>query len=155
MFAAEIYRQRRRRLALDIGTGVVLFLGNTQSPINFLDNVYPFRQDSSFLYFWGLKNSGLTAVIDIDASSETIFGDDMTLEESVWGGPQPSLVSLCEKAGIKAVEPAEHLEGVISQARKSGRKVHFLPQFRADNILKLSRLLDISPGLRGKKFRRR
>jgi Xaa-Pro aminopeptidase len=145
MFAAEIYRQRRERLALDMGTGVILFFGNIQSPINFLDNVYPFRQDSSFLYFWGLENSGLSAVIDVDASSETIFGDDMTLEESVWGGSQPSLVSLCEKAGIQKVAPADHIEGVISQARKSGRKVHFLPQFRADNILKLSCLLDISP----------
>ena len=127
MFAAEVYRQRRERLALEMGTGVILFLGNTQSPINFLDNVYPFRQDSSFLYFWGLENSCLTAVIDVDASSETIFGDDMTLEESVWAGSQPSLVSLCEKAGIRKVAPADHLEGVISQARKSGRKVHFLP----------------------------
>jgi Xaa-Pro aminopeptidase len=146
MFAAEVYRQRRERLASDIGTGVILFLGNTQSPINFLDNVYPFRQDSSFLYFWGLENSGLSAIIDVDTSSETIFGDDMTVEESVWAGSPPSLASLCEKAAIQAVAPADHLEGVLSQTKKSGRNVHFLPQYRADSILKLSCLLDINPG---------
>ena len=149
MVAAEIYGRRRKRLSADIGTGVILFLGNSQSPINFRDNVYPFRQDSSFLYFWGLENPGLTAVIDVDASSEMIFGNDMTLEESVWAGPQPSLVSLGEKAGIQAVEPADQLEGILTKALNSGRPVHFLPQFRADNILKLSYLLDISPGAVG------
>ena len=145
MIAAEIYSRRRKRLSADIGTGVILFLGNSQSPINFRDNVYPFRQDSSFLYFWGFENPGLTAVIDVDASSEMIFGNDMTLEESVWAGPQPSLVSLCKKAGIKAVEPADQLEGTLTKAMNSGRQVHFLPQFRADNILKLSRLLNTNP----------
>jgi Xaa-Pro aminopeptidase len=145
LFATEIYSQRRNRLASDMGTGVILFLGNTQSPINFLDNVYPFRQDSSFLYFWGLENPDLTAVIDVDAPSETIFGNDMTLEESVWAGPQPSLASLCEKAGIQAAEPADQLEVVLSNALKSGRPVHFLPQFRGDNILRLARLLNMSP----------
>lgn len=145
MFAAEIYGRRRKRLSADIGTGVILFLGSSQSPINFRDNVYPFRQDSSFLYFWGLENPGLTAVIDVDASSEMIFGNDMTLEESVWAGPQAPLVSLCEKAGIQAVEPADQLEGILTKALNSGRPVHFLPPFRADNILKLSRLLNTNP----------
>lgn len=145
MFAAEIYSQRRKRLASDMGTGVILFLGNIQSPINFLDNVYPFRQDSSFLYFWGLENAGLTAIVDVDASRETIFGDDMTLEDSVWAGSRPSLVSLCEKTGVQDIAPADHLEKVLNRAVNSGRPIHFLPQFRADNILKLSRLLRISP----------
>lgn len=145
MFAAEVYRRRRKRLASDIGTGVVLFMGNNQSPINYHDNVYPFRQDSSFLYFWGLDFSGLAAAIDIDASKEILFGDDMTLEESVWAGPQLSLRSLCEKAAIQALEPADHLEEILSKAMDSGRPVHFLPQYRADNILKLSRLLRINP----------
>jgi Xaa-Pro aminopeptidase len=133
-----------------MGTGVILFLGNNQSPINFLDNVYPFRQDSSFLYFWGLENAGLTAIIDVDASRETLFGDDMTLEESVWTGSQPSLVSICEKAGVQAVAPADHLEKVLSEAVNSGRPIHYLPQFRADNVLKLSLLLNISPEEVGK-----
>ncbi len=128
-----------------MGTGVILFLGNTQSPINFPDNVYPFRQDSSFLYFWGLENSGLSAVIDVDASRETIFGDEMTLEKSVWAGSRPSLASLCDKAGVQDVAPADHLRNVLNNAVNSGRPVHFLPQFRADNILRLSRLLDINP----------
>jgi Xaa-Pro dipeptidase len=149
MFAAEVYKQRRHRLASDVGTGVLLFLGNNQSPINYLDNVYPFRQDSTFLYFWGLDFPGLAAVLDIDASKETLFGEDMTLEESVWAGPQLSLRSLCEKSAIQAVEPADHLEEALNKAVNSGRPVHFLPQYRADNILKLSRLLTINPEATG------
>lgn len=145
MFAAEVYLQRRKRLARNMGKGIILFLGNTQSPINFLDNVYSFRQDSSFLYFWGLKNAGLAAVIDVDESSETLFGDDMTLEESVWAGPQPFLGTLCEEAAIQTLKPADHLERILSKAVGAGRPVHFLPQYRADIVLKLSRLLDINP----------
>ena len=145
MFAAEVYSRRRKRLASEMGTGLVLFMGNSQSPINFPDNVYPFRQDSSFLYFWGIDSPGLAAVMDVDADGEMLFGDDMTLEETVWAGLQPSLGSLCEKAAIPAVEPADHLEDVLGKAVRSGRAVHFLPQYRADNILKLSRMLRIGP----------
>jgi Xaa-Pro dipeptidase len=145
MFAAEVYRQRRKRLALDIGTGVILFLGNSQSPINYLDNVYPFRQDSSFLYFWGLGFPDLAAAIDIDVSKEILFGGDMTLEETVIAGPQSSLRSMCEKTDIHIIEPADQLIEFISKAVKSGRPVHFLPQYRADHILKLSSLLNVKP----------
>ena len=145
MFAAEVYRRRRTRLASDIGTGVILFLGNSQSPINYRDNVYLFRQDSSFLYFWGLDFPDLAAVIDIDVSKEILFGGDMTLEETVVAGPQSSLRSMCEKTDIHIIEPAGQLIGFINKALKSGRPVHFLPQYRADHILKLSGLLNVKP----------
>ena len=145
MFTGEVYSRRRKRLAADVGGGVLLFLGNHQSPVNFLDNAYPFRQDSTFLYFWGLDFPGLAAIMDIDAARETLYGDDMTLEESVWAGPQPSLKSLCEKAAIQKVEAADRLEEAVGNAVNSGRHVHFLPPYRADNILKLSRLLSVNP----------
>ena len=96
MFPKEVYRARRQRLAADVGGGIILFLGNSQSPMNYPDNLYPFRQDSSFLYFWGQDIPDLNAVIDIDASREIIFGEDISLEESVWIGAAPSLKSFCE-----------------------------------------------------------
>ncbi|MCG6909378.1 MAG: aminopeptidase P family protein [Deltaproteobacteria bacterium] len=146
MFPKAVYHSRRKRLAADVGSGIVLFLGNGQSPMNYADNLYPFRQDSSFLYFWGLDMPDLAAAIDIDASREIIFGDDMTLEESVWSGASPSLSFLCEKTDVAQIEPADHLTPFIQKARSSGRTVHILPQYRADNIMAMSRLLNTAPG---------
>jgi len=91
MFPASTYIERRRRLKEDLKTGVLLFLGNEQSPINCPDNGYAFRQDSSFLYFWGIDLPGLAAVIDIDQNRETVFGRELTLEDIIWGGPQTAL----------------------------------------------------------------
>jgi Xaa-Pro aminopeptidase len=145
MFSKDVYQSRRRHLAADVGQGVVLFLGNGQSPMNFPDNIYPFRQDSSFLYFWGQDIPDLSAAMDIDASREIVFGDDMTLEESVWAGTMPSLRSMCERAGIAETVPAGQLFEFIRDAVKSKRPVHVLPQYRADNVMKVSRLLDMAP----------
>ena len=145
MFPKEVYRKRRQRLAADVGTGVILFLGNDLSPMNYPDNFYPFRQDSSFLYFWGQDIPDLTAAIDIDASREIVFGDEITLEASVWSGAAPSLRSLCEKAAINETAPAGQLHEFIRGAVKSNRPVHILPQYRAGNTLKISRLLGRVP----------
>ena len=145
MFSKEVYRERRQRLAADVGTGVILFLGNDHSPMNYRDNIYPFRQDSSFLYFWGQYLPDLAAAIDIDASREIVFGDEITLEESVWSGTAPSLQSLCEKAAIAETAPAGQLDDVIRKAVSLKRPVHILPQYRAGNILKIARLLDKTP----------
>ena len=145
MFAKEVYRQRRQRLASDLGKGLVLFLGNSQSPMNYPDNLYPFRQDSSFLYFWGQDIPDLNAAIDIDASRGITFGDDISLEESVWIGAAPSLRSLCEKAGVDELLPSSHLHEIVRKALKQKRPVHILPQYRSDNLLKMSHLLDMTP----------
>ena len=89
MFSTEVYIERRKRLRTDVGTGLVLLLGNEESPMNYTDNQYPFRQDSSFLYFFGLDCPGLAAVIDIDQGIECMFGDDLTVDDIIWTGPQP------------------------------------------------------------------
>ena len=91
MFSADVYIERRKRLRTDVQTGVILFLGNEESPMNYTDNQYPFRQDSSFLYFFGLDCPGLAAVIDIDQGTECMFGDDLTVNDIIWAGPQPAL----------------------------------------------------------------
>ncbi|MCK4445768.1 MAG: aminopeptidase P N-terminal domain-containing protein, partial [Candidatus Marinimicrobia bacterium] len=91
MFKTETYIQRRQRLREQIKSGVILFLGNEESPMNYTDNPYHFRQDSSFLYFWGLDFPGLAAVIDIDQDEETLFGYDFTVDDIVWMGPQKTI----------------------------------------------------------------
>src|ERR1700752_4683272 len=93
LFPPTTYRDRRRRLARDVGSGLILFLGNEEVGMNYAANVYPFRQDSTFLYFWAADQPGLTALMDVDAGTEMLVGDDATLADVVWSGPQPSMTA--------------------------------------------------------------
>ena len=145
MFPEAIYVERRARLREQVDSGLLLFLGNDFSPINYDDNCYPFRQDSSFLYFFGLDEPGLAAVIDVESGSEVVFGNDLTVEEIVWTGPQPPLREKCAPVGVAETAPAERLEAVLAEAVQKGRKVHFLPQYHAANILKIHHLLGVAP----------
>ena len=106
MFAASIYVERRRRLKERVQSGLILLLGNEESPMNYADNCYPFRQDSSFLYYFGLDHPGLAAVIDVERDKEIVFGDDLTMDDIVWTGPQPALSERCEKAGVYETAPS-------------------------------------------------
>ena len=101
MFETSRYIERRDRLKKDLQSGILLFLGNDLSPMNYPENTYPFRQDSTFLYFWGIDLPGLAAIVDIDANREILFGCDPTLHDMVWTGPQPSLNHHCLKSGLK------------------------------------------------------
>lgn len=143
MFIAERYHARRQQLAADVKSGVMLFLGNSQTPINYRDNPYPFRQDSSFLYFWGLDFPDLAAVIDIDESQEILFGDDMTLEETVWSGSHPSLHTYCEKSGIQSLKSRGSLEVFLDKCLQASRRIHFLPQYKTSNVLQLIQMLEL------------
>jgi Xaa-Pro aminopeptidase len=145
MFSADVYIERRKRLRTDVQAGLILFLGNEESPMNYVDNQYPFRQDSSFLYFFGLDCPGLTAVIDVDQGTECMFGDDLTVDDIVWTGPQPTLKEKCRKTGISETDGLDKLPDVLKKAVKQGRKIHFLPQYRAENVLKIQQLMEISP----------
>src|SRR4030042_5468215 len=109
MFSANVYIERRKRLRNDVEAGLILLLGNEESPMNYADNQYPFRQDSSFLYFFGLDSPSLAAVIDIDHGTECVFGDDPTVEEIVWTGPQLTLRQKCEKIAVAAPAPSAKL----------------------------------------------
>jgi len=145
MFSAETYTQRRERLRTQIDSGLVLFLGNALSPMNYVDNTYPFRQDSSFLYFFGLDEPDLAAVIDVDEASVCVFGDDLTVEDIVWTGPQPPLREKCERCGVAKTAPRRELESVLNKALAQERPIHLLPQYRPENILKIRSLLGIDP----------
>jgi len=147
MFAPNIYIERRKCLRTDVESGVILFLGNEESPMNYPDNQYPFRQDSSFLYFFGLDCPGLAAVIDVDQGRECIFGDDLTVDDIVWTGPQPPLKEKCQEVGISQTAAHDQLPVTLIKATEQGRKIHFLPQYRADNVLKIEQLLSIPPAV--------
>ncbi|MBE9517433.1 MAG: aminopeptidase P N-terminal domain-containing protein, partial [Bacteroidetes bacterium] len=58
MFAKEVYWQRRKMLRNLLGDGIILIPGNEESSMNYRANTYHFRQDSSFLYFFGIDKPG-------------------------------------------------------------------------------------------------
>jgi Xaa-Pro aminopeptidase len=114
--------------------------------MNYADNPYHFKQDSSFLYYFGLDQAGLAGVIDADSGEEIVFGHEPTLDEIVWMGPLPTLASECDLVGVTRSEEPEQLGDMLRAAGDAGRTIHFLPQYRAWNRIKLARLLGI-PGL--------
>jgi Xaa-Pro aminopeptidase len=143
MFPVHVFTERRNRLKADVQSGLLLFLGNEASPINYPDNHYAFRQDSSFLYFWGLDLPGLAAVIDIDENREILFAHEPTLEEMVFLGRQPPLQNQSLQSGVKQTASLDRLEAAIARAVQKGRKIHFLPQYRSENLIRMHRLLGI------------
>ena len=145
MFDTKIYIERRNRIKNELESGILLFLGNDLSPMNYPENTYPFRQDSTFLYFWGLDLPGLAAIIDIDENQEILFGRDSTLHDMVWTGPQPSLNHLCLKSGLKDSAAPDQLDSVLKSALDKNRRIHFLPQYRPENLIKVQALLGIAP----------
>lgn len=149
MFSPEIYTERRKQLKSQLSEGVVLFLGNNDVGMNYKGNTYHFRQDSNFLYFFGIDIPGLAAVIDLEDGSETVFGDDLTIEDVVWTGPQPSVAELSRRSGIAKSAPAKDLDNFISVALEKGRTVHFTPPYRHENMIRLNDMLGIPvPGLK-------
>src|SRR5579872_1257451 len=146
MFEKSVYQGRRAKLKQELGKGLILLLGNEESSMNYRDNLYPFRQDSSFLYFFGLDKPGMAGIIDIDEDREIIFGRELTIDEIVWTGPQPSLAEQAAGAGVTETRPVEGLADALGAARSAGRTIHFLPPYRPENVLKLSEWLGIPAG---------
>ena len=136
----ETYIRRRDQLKRDMGSGLLLFLGNDEAAMNYADNTYRFRQDSTFFYFFGLDYAGLAAVIDIDEDREIIFGNELTIDDIVWTGTQPSLREMAATVGISDVRPMSELATVVN--RKS---VHFLPPYRGDHRVWLWELTGVEP----------
>lgn len=147
MFEKEIYINRRNKLKELVKGGVALFLGNDESPMNYSANTFRFRQDSSFLYFFGLDFPGLAGVIDFDSGEDRIFGNDVDIDDIIWMGPQVSIQENAAKVGVVKTTPLSKLNAYITDKIKQGVKVHFLPPYRADNKLWLEELLEL-PALR-------
>ncbi len=138
MFAKETYLQRRERLKARVPSGVVLLLGNDESPMNYAANTYPFRQDSTFLYFFGLDQPGLAVVLDLDEGTECLFGDDPSLDDIVWTGPRPLLRDRSRQVGVAQTAPGKELGQVLSKAVRQGRAIHTLPPYRAENARRIA-----------------
>jgi Xaa-Pro aminopeptidase len=145
MFPREIYVGRRETLRNSVKSGLLLFLGNEESPMNYPANQYTFRQDSSFLYYWGIDAPGLAAIVDIDGGTETLFGDDPTVADIVWTGPQPLLRDKAASVGVSRALPMASLKEIVGDALGKGRTIHYLPPYRPENILKIESLLGIHP----------
>lgn len=143
MFEANIYKQRRRRLKEQMGSGLALFLGHDESPMNYLANTYHFRQDSTFLYFFGLDDPGLAGIIDAEEDKDVVFGDDVTIEDIIWMGDQPLLKDRANKAGVAETVPMNKLEETLRKAIQQGRKIHFLPPYRQETVARLGGLLGV------------
>ena len=146
MFDKKIYQERRRKLREKVGSGLTLFLGNDECGCNYEDNTYNFRQDSSFLYFFGQPYAGLNAVIDIDNDREIIFGDELSIDHIVWMGNQPTIHEKAALAGISDTRPSAELKGYLAKAKASGERIHYLPSYRDAHRLRLWELLDVKPG---------
>jgi Xaa-Pro aminopeptidase len=142
MFSRETYQTRRKNLQSKMDSGLILLLGNAESPMNYADNCYRFRQDSSFLYFFGLNQPDLAAVIDLDEGREIIFADELTIDHIVWMGDLPTVAARAEQAGVTDTRPTAELDRYLKSAR---RPIHFLPPYRPDNKIRLAELLGVAP----------
>jgi len=146
MFDTDIYVNRRRELKKLVGSGMIVLFGNNESPDNYPNNTYyPFRQDSSFLYYIGANREGLMALIDVDNDCEWLVGDDIDIEDIVWYGSVASMADMAAQSGMANTAPMSKLGEMLDKARKSGQTIHYLPQYRYDNMILLMDLLGIHP----------
>lgn len=146
MFSKETYISRRARLRELVNSGIIILFGNNESPCNYPANgYYPFRQDSSFLYFFGQNRDGLVGVIDVDNATETLIGNDIDIEDIVWYGAVDSIKDMAEQVGVGNTAPMNELKNICDKAVSQNRKIHFLPPYRHDTMIVISDLLGIHP----------
>lgn len=146
MFDKQTYVNRRARLRSLVNDGIIIIFGNNESPCNYPSNgYYPFRQDSSFLYYFGLNRDGLVGVIDIDNNSETVFGNDIDIEDIVWYGSVDSIHDLAAQVGVEHTAPMRALKNTCNEALRQKRRIHFLPPYRHDIKIQIFDLLGIHP----------
>ncbi|ATL48337.1 Xaa-Pro aminopeptidase [Chitinophaga caeni] len=142
MFSQNTYVERRKQLGKSLGKGLILLLGNSDSSMNFKDNLYHFRQDSTFLYYVGIDQPNLACVIDVEKGTTTLFGNKASMDAIIWTGAITSLDSLAEKSGITSVLPLSSLESIVKA--NASQAVHYLPPYRPEQKIQLAALLGIS-----------
>jgi len=140
-FSPDVYKSRRATLKSKIASGIILLPANLQSPINYTDNAYAFRQDSTFLYYFDLDLDALVGVIDVDNDQEILFGNDATVDDLVWTGPKPTVQELAQQVGITSTKPLTALGSLLSKATADKRTIHWLAPYRADVAIRLSEWL--------------
>ncbi len=144
-FCKETYVQRRAELKKKVGSGLILLFGNNNAPANYPNNAYVFRQDSSFLYYFGQQQEGLVGVVDVDEDKEYLIGDDVDIEDIIWTGFVPSIHDLAEEVGVDNSAPTSALKTFIEKAKAKGQEIHFLPPYRHDIMIQIGDLLGIHP----------
>ncbi len=145
MFKKEVYINRRESLKRQVNNGIALFMGNTDVAFNYPANQYHFRQDSNFLYFFGIDHPGFAGVIDFDEGKEYIFGNDFDLDDIIWMGPQPTVKEQAAEVGVENTGTLNDLASFVKKVVETGRKVHFLPPYRGETVITLSELLNVKP----------
>lgn len=141
MFSAQTYAARRKFLIEKVGSGLILLPGNGEAPMNYHDNIYPFRQDSNFRYFAGINKPDLVLLIDTETGQSTLFGTDISLDHIIWMGNQPSLRELANSAGIEQVGTPAQLASLLQENK---RTVHYLPPYREERFRQLQDWLGIN-----------
>jgi len=144
MFKPKVYIKRRQELLRKVNSGIILFIGNDESHVLIRDTVHKFRQNSNFLYYWGLSEPGLFALIDVKSGKEILFGHDLTTEEIVWEGEQLKLTDKAKLIGVNETAESSTLKNVLLNFREGRKQIHLLPQHLDNNIVKLANLLNIS-----------
>ncbi len=147
MFEANIYKERRAVLKELVWDGLILMLGNEEAPYNYPANTYKFRQDSSFLYFFGVNRPGFAGLIDVNTGRDYLVGQDLSIDDIIWTGPQPEVLELSSQVGATRCRSISKLPELLKQAINEGRKIHFLPPYRYRNMQLLSDLLGIHHSL--------
>lgn len=141
MFNKNVYIERRNRLKKELGSGIALFLGNVDAAFNYPANQYHFRQDSNFLYFFGLDHVGFAGLVDVDNNKDYLFGNDVDMDDIIWMGVQPLVKDLAAEVGIEHSAPYDDLAGFVENAMASGRQIHYLPTYRGETTIELAALL--------------
>ena len=146
MFDKNTYIKRRETLKKLVKSGIIILFGNNESPCNYPNNAYsPFRQDSSFLYYFGANRDGLVGIIDIDNNTETLIGNNIDIDDIVWMGPVDSVKDMASAAGVEQTAPFKELKHICCGALKNKRDIHFLPPYRSDIMILIYDLLGIHP----------
>ena len=146
MFDTATYIRRRNELKRLVKEGIIILFGNNESPANFPNNgYYPFRQDSSFLYYFGLQRDGLVGIIDIDNDKDILVGNDIDIEDSVWYGSVESMTEMMQRCGAQETLPMKALKTICNEALSKHRKIHFLPPYRHDIKIQVFDLLGVHP----------
>ncbi|MBR3303197.1 MAG: aminopeptidase P family protein [Bacteroidales bacterium] len=146
MFPKRVYSTRRALLAKDIESGIILIPGNSEAPSNYPGNCYKFRQDSTFLYFFGLNDPDFAGVIDADKGEEILFGNDVSIDDIIWMGPQTPVAKKADSVGVKKTKKISDLAKYLAAAIKAGRKIHYIAPYRYQTKILLSELLGIPIG---------
>jgi Xaa-Pro aminopeptidase len=141
---AKTYTARREVLRNAVPEGAILIMGNDEAPKNYVDNPYPFRQDSHFLYYAGVSQAGLALLIEPDGR-EVLYGTPDHPDDVIWFGPHPILGDHAAAGGISESTGIGDLGDRLAALKEGGAGIHYLPPYRGDRSFVLGAFLGVDP----------